>query len=283
MSTTVDGRRLLESAPHYQARPLDRPVALAITAAETALYILDGNRVLYVALLDPGYPASVLAGQVGAGYEDGTGTRAGFYSPKGMVLAESLGSQGVLFVADFKAHRVRRIDVASGAVSSVAGYAWKPGTQDGTGTMARFQAPMALALSADDSQLFVTDYTAENIRVISLASAQVRTLTTTPPQTVGLALVSLPDPLGESRHGSRVQALYLASKGRVSRLVFPCSPGYYREGNGECYHCTAECGPGEIKLHECDSVNDIVCSSPPPARLPSYFAYQPKLMSDVVL
>jgi hypothetical protein len=90
--------------------------------------------VLNVSLLDPGYPVSVLAGRVGGGYEDGRGTRAGFYSPKGIVLAESLGSQGALFVADFKAHRVRRIDVASQTVSSVAGYAWQPGTQDGTGT-----------------------------------------------------------------------------------------------------------------------------------------------------
>lgn len=108
---------------------------------------------------------------------------------------------------------------------------------------------MALALTADNLQLFVTDYKAETIRVITLASAAVRTLTTTPPRTVGIALVSLPDPFGESRHGARVQALYLAAAGHVSRLVFPCSPGYYREGNGLCYRCTAACGSwSEVRL-----------------------------------
>lgn len=234
---------------------------------------------LNASLLGPDYSAAVLAGRVGAGYEDGVGTEAAFYAPKALVLAESLGAQGALFVSDFKAHRVRKIDIATQAVSSVAGYAWKPGSQDGVGTeacekifclkandlstrascgcqqadlrtfetvgagsMARFEAPMALALTADDLQLFVTDYKAESIRVIVLASGAVRTLTRTPPRTVGLALVSLPDPLGESKHGARVQALYVAAAGRISRLVFPCSPGYYREGNGKCYRCTAACG-----------------------------------------
>jgi len=33
MSKTVEGRELLDFAPQYQARPLDQPVALAVTAA----------------------------------------------------------------------------------------------------------------------------------------------------------------------------------------------------------------------------------------------------------
>ena len=103
---------------------------------ETTLYILDRNRVLNASMLGPDYSAAVLAGRVSAGYEDGVGTEAAFYAPKGLVLAESLGAQGALFVSDFKAHRVRKIDIATQAVSSVAGYAWKPGSQDGVGTEA---------------------------------------------------------------------------------------------------------------------------------------------------
>ena len=49
--------------------------------------------------------------------------------------------------------------------------------------------------------------------------------------------------------------------------------GYFADENS-----IHNAGPGETKTRECDSVNDIVCSRAPPARLPSYFAYQPKLM-----
>lgn len=97
------------------------------------MYILDRNRVLNVSLLGPDYSAAVVAGRVGAGYGDGVGSQASFYSPKGIALAESMGSRGALFVTDFNAHRVRKIDIATQTVSSLAGYAWKPGTQDGIG------------------------------------------------------------------------------------------------------------------------------------------------------
>jgi len=36
---------------------------------------------------------------------------------------------------------------------------------------------------------------------------------------------------------ARVVAIFVVSTNRVSRVMFPCWPGNYREGNGLCYRC----------------------------------------------
>jgi len=193
-------------------RVLHGPVSLALSSSEDTLYILDKNRVLNVSLLDSTYPTSVVAGQLAAGFADGIGSRAAFHSPKALVLAHSLGpNTGTIYVADFRAHRVRQIDVATQKVTTLAGYPWKQGMEDGVGSRARFMAPLALALTSDHQRLFVTDYEANTIRVIDVASRAVSTLMSTPPQTVSLVLSSSPGPLQ-----ARIDSLFLASQ--VSKI-----------------------------------------------------------------
>lgn len=195
---------------------LHGPVSLALSSSEDTLYILDKNRVLNVSLLDSTYPTSVVAGQLAAGHADGIGSRAAFHSPKALVLAHSLGpNTGTIYVADFRAHRVRQIDVATQKVTTLAGYPWKQGMEDGVGSKARFKAPLALALTSDHQRLFVTDYAANTIRVIDVASRAVSTLMSTPPQTVSLVLSSSPGPLQ-----ARIDSLFLASQ--VSKICLTC-------------------------------------------------------------
>ena len=196
---------------HRWRRPLDAPLGATLDSQESSLYILDQNRVISVAVDDESYPTSVLAGQVAAGYQDGVGSHAAFFSPKSIVLAHSRGDQGVLYVAEFRAHRIRQVDVSSRKVTSLVGYPWQEGTADGQGSLARFRAPTALALTSDERQLFVADFLAKSIRVVDLdgnPSPSVRTLLRTPFKPVGLAMISKPEP-----HFVRVEALFVAAQG----------------------------------------------------------------------
>jgi len=197
---------------------LHGPVGLALSSSEETLYVLDRNRVLNVSL-DSTYVTSVVAGQLAAGYADGIGSKAGFLAPKALVLAHSLGSKGTIYVTDWKGHRVRQIDVATQAVSTLAGYAWKQGMEDGVGSKARFISPFALALTPDHTRLYVTDYAASNIRVIEVQSGAVSTLMPTPPQTVGLLLQGpgsggqgAPTDLTDLSTAARIDSLFLASQ-----------------------------------------------------------------------
>ncbi len=86
------------------------------------------------------------------GADNGSGSAATFNRPFG-VVADSAGN---VYVADTGNHVIRRID-RFGLVSTLAGQAGVPGAADGTGSVARFKEPRALALAADGS-LWVADH-----------------------------------------------------------------------------------------------------------------------------
>ena len=105
-----------------------------------------------------------------AGSEDGTGAHASFNDPCGLAFAK-----GQLYVADTENHTVRRVDVHTGEVTTIAGAAGAPGAIDAAGTLARFREPEGIALGAHDD-LYVADTDNDTLRVLSLASGAVRTL-----------------------------------------------------------------------------------------------------------
>lgn len=115
---------------------------------------------------------STIAGttwQVGA--TDGAGTAARFYSPSGVAI----DSTGNVYVGDSENRTVRRIDLATGQVTTLAGLAGQPGTTDGTGSAARFGYPTAIA--ADGAgDLYVADTTNHTIRKVVVSTGQVTTV-----------------------------------------------------------------------------------------------------------
>mmetsp|Transcript_22660 Transcript_22660/g.51063 ORF Transcript_22660/g.51063 Transcript_22660/m.51063 type:complete len:1524 (-) Transcript_22660:53-4624(-) len=220
---------------------LELPIGLA--GSSSTLYLLDKNRVRVVNT-DTG-DVSTLAGSGANGFVDGVGTAAEFHSPR-----DILQDGDKLYVAESGSHRIRMLSASTGEVSTLAGYAWKAGTQDGTGTFARFLAPFSLALASTTKELFVADYDARNIRVVDLASRAVRTLVSTPYPATSIAL---------TESATAVNMLYIAYQARVDRLLFICAPGYYREGNTKCYVCAPSCESGKTFVPLCDGVDDNIC------------------------
>lgn len=113
---------------------------------------------------------STFSGKAGAaGAADGSASRAVFDSPKGIT------SDGVsLYLADLNNHTVRKIDIASGMVTTVAGMAGKRGSNDGKGSSARFNRPYGI--TTDGTFLYVTDSNNHCIRQIEIESGEVSTL-----------------------------------------------------------------------------------------------------------
>lgn len=112
-----------------------------------------------------------LAGQRGTA--DGTGATARFAYPSG--VATSADGTFAL-VADTDNHTIRRLDLATGLVTTLAGNASTAGTTDGVGNAARFNAPADLAISAAGTFALVADTDNHSIRRIDLASGAVTTL-----------------------------------------------------------------------------------------------------------
>lgn len=112
-----------------------------------------------------------------AGFADGVGSAARFRGPEGGVL-DAAGDTA--FVADTGNHVVRRVDLQTGAVTTIAGSAGLAGSADGFGAAARFRAPARLALSPDESYLLVSDTQNHTIRRLDLLTGQVTTVAGSP-------------------------------------------------------------------------------------------------------
>ncbi|HYI12015.1 MAG TPA: hypothetical protein VEK57_23375 [Thermoanaerobaculia bacterium] len=109
---------------------------------------------------------TTLAGLAGtAGSADGTGSAARFSNPIGVAT----DSSGNVYVADFGNSTIRKITPAR-AVTTLAGLAETPGSADGTGSAARFNAPQRVATDSSGN-VYVADTGNQTIRKITAMGA----------------------------------------------------------------------------------------------------------------
>jgi len=113
----------------------------------------------------------ILTGNTATGFVDGRGTSARFSGPSGGVV---LPDRSAIVVADTFNGVLRRIDLATMDVSTVAGKVQVLSTSDGTGIAARFQSPRAMAVAPDGSALYLAD--GPTIRKVALPSYAVTTV-----------------------------------------------------------------------------------------------------------
>lgn len=105
---------------------------------------------------------SLLAGVIGGtGNQDGTRFSARFNGPSGVAV----DSSGNLYVADARNYTIRKI-TPQGVVTTLAGKAGQPGSDDGVGANARFGWPGSVAIDPSGN-IIVADPPNHTIRKIS--------------------------------------------------------------------------------------------------------------------
>lgn len=123
-----------------------------IFADSSGIYILDkGNYAVRMVDTNAG-SVRTLAGSGVRGYRDDTGTKAAFWD-----LQSITGDgKGNLYIGD--AGALRKIEILSGRVSTVAGYPLETGTQNGSGSVGRFSGSLnGLVYDAGNSTLYIID------------------------------------------------------------------------------------------------------------------------------
>jgi len=110
---------------------------------------------------------STLAGSTG-GFLNATGSSAKFNNPRGICN----DGAGNLYISDTYNHKIRKIVIATGEVSTLAGST--PGFLNGTGTSTKFYNPEGIC--SDGTNLYVADAANEKIRKIVIATGEVSTL-----------------------------------------------------------------------------------------------------------
>jgi hypothetical protein len=137
-----------------------------VYVADSEIYNPQSNTLIgaTIRLVTPSGAVTTLAGTPGTvGTGDGVGAAASFGLPTG-VASDGLGN---IYVADNYGDTIRRIS-PGGMVSTFAGSADSPGSVDGTGADARFNAPSSLA-SDGTGNIYSVDVGNNAVRVITPA------------------------------------------------------------------------------------------------------------------
>ena len=131
-----------------------------ITTDGTNLFVADtANNTIRQVVIATGMVTTVAGTASSQGSADGTGAAARFLYPYGITTD---GTN--LYVADSGNYTIRKVVIATGVVTTVAGTAGSEGSTDGIGAEARFFLPYGI--TTDGANLFVADTFNHSIRVI---------------------------------------------------------------------------------------------------------------------
>ena len=121
-----------------------------ITSDGTNLYLTNNSTHIVLKVVISSSQVSTIAGSSGSsGSNDATGTSATFNTPRGITTD---GTN--LYVADSGNHKIRKIVISSGVVTTIAGSGGQGSSDHNTGTSATFNTPEGI--TTDGTSLFVT-------------------------------------------------------------------------------------------------------------------------------
>ena len=137
------------------------PAGIAVDPGNLHLMVSDTNN-RTIRRVSPDGSVATIAGQAGvSGTTDGPGASARFGLPNGLAVDAASN----IYVADEVNHIIRKV-APGGRVTTLAGSAVTPGSNDGTGADARFNLPSAVAVDARGN-VYVADSGNRLIRKIS--------------------------------------------------------------------------------------------------------------------
>lgn len=183
-----------------------------ITTDGTNLYVADSaNNTIRKIVISTGSVTTLAGTATVAGFADSIGTAASFNQPARITTD---GSQ--LYVTDFRNGTIRKIVIATGAVTTLAGSARNLGNVNDSGSAARFNQPNGI--TTDGANLYVIDTFYNSIRKIQISDGSTTTITLpgTPPG-------SLINPTGITTDGL---SLFVAETTNVAVNTNDNSPVY---------------------------------------------------------
>ena len=147
------------------AASFNKPFGIATDGSN--LYVSDcGNNKIRKINIATG-EVTTLAGSGASGSFDGVGTRASFANPNGLTI-----DKGNLYVADTRNSKIRKIVIATGAVSTLAGSGMSTAL-DGSAKRASFAQPSGI--TAVGGSLYVVDKYSQKIRKVEIETGKVTT------------------------------------------------------------------------------------------------------------
>lgn len=213
--------------------PFQDGEGLALDTSSHTFYVSDarGNKIRRFA--GGANAMTILAGGNTAGYADGVGTAALFNSPHAIALSPD---RTTLYVADTGNDLIRAINIATEAVSTLAGQPGVAKSLDGVGAAAAFCQPWGLAIDPSGAALYISDRCSNQIRKLNLATSTVTTLAGSVDS--GYADGSAASARFSYLHGLAVDPhngalLYIADANRIRALTLTGNPVVFTlAGNG---------------------------------------------------
>ena len=152
----------------------DFPYDVALSGDGTFALITDARNNTVRSLDLTTREVTTLAGVAGIrGRADGTSSNARFAYPSGIAINSD---STLALIADTDNHTIRTIDIVGDEVATIAGTAGMAGSNNGSGTDARFNAPQSIAISTDGTFAIVADTDNHTIRRLDLTTRDVTTL-----------------------------------------------------------------------------------------------------------
>jgi DNA-binding beta-propeller fold protein YncE len=139
----------------------NEPIAV-VTDRQGNIYVADRNN-HRIRRITPDGTVKTLAGSSESGFVDGHSSLARFNQPYGVALDDA---EITLYVADYLNHAIRKIDLLSDEVSTLAGNG-KAGFEDGSGSGASFNQPYNLK-NDGHGMLIVPDQNNHAIRRVGM-------------------------------------------------------------------------------------------------------------------
>jgi hypothetical protein len=157
------------------------PMGVALSNIDNTFALIAdyGNNIIRKIVLSTKVVTRV-AGSGAAAATDGIGTLAKIHGPFFIALSSD---DAFAVISEATGHRIRKLLLSTWAVTTVAGSptsatgaAGVTGAADGVGTLARFNQPASVLLTADDLMVYVADRTNHKIRRVELSSQRVSTV-----------------------------------------------------------------------------------------------------------